>query len=333
MNLQRTYFHTTMNKILYYKIFHETTFQYSAPASFSHNIAKLKPVDNDCQKLIEHQLVITPNTLNVDQYQDYFGNTATQLFIKESHDKLSVVANSIVAIDVEMIKQKIDSYNDINISLQDLKNYLTKNFDPEVIFIKQFLFTSELIKYPNEEIIDYVKQSFMKYDNIFLAVEDFVQRIFNDFEFVSGFSDIATPVCTIFKEKKGVCQDFASLAIASLRAMGIPTRYASGYIQTIPAEGKEKLFGADASHAWFSVYLGKYGWIDFDPTNNKIPNEEYILLGYGRDYNDITPLKGVMQGSGSSTLSVSVDIALVEDKKTNKLEQMQENQIQQLQEQ
>ncbi len=322
-----------MNKTIYYKIFHETVFQYSAPASFSHNIAKLKPVDNDSQKLIEHQLIINPNTLNIDQYQDYFGNTATQLFIKESHDKLSVVANSVVAVDVEMIHQKIDAYNNISITLQDLKSYLTENFDPEVIFIKQFLFTSELIKYPNEEIIDYVKQSFIKYDNIFLAVKDFVDRIFNDFEFVSGFSDISTPVCTIFKEKKGVCQDFASLAIASLRAMGIPTRYASGYIQTIPPEGKEKLFGADASHAWFSIYLGKYGWVDFDPTNNKIPNEEYILLGYGRDYNDITPLKGVMQGSGSSTLSVSVDISLRDAIQNMKFEQIPKIQMQQFQEQ
>lgn len=291
-----------------YKIFHETIFKYTSAVSFSHNIAKLKPVTNDVQQLLTYNLEIEPHTQNIHEYLDYFGNTTTKIFIKEFHDTLCVTAHSNVEIEQEKIKEKIKSYEKIEITLEELQKYLKNNYSSEVIFVKQFLFTSELINYPNESILNYVKESFKKYDNVYLAVKDFMSRIFHDFEFVSGFSDISTPISTIFKEKKGVCQDFASLAISALRALGIPTRYASGYIQTLPPEGKEKLFGADASHAWFSVYLGEYGWVDFDPTNNKIPNEEYILLGYGRDYNDITPLKGVVHGNALSTLSVRVDV-------------------------
>ena len=149
--------------------------------------------------------------------------------------------------------------------------------------------------------------------NIIDATNEFMSRIFNDFKFVSGFSDITTPIEMIFKEKKGVCQDFAQFAISALRSIGIPARYVSGYIQTIPASGKEKLFGADASHAWFSIYIPDFGWADFDPTNNKIPNEEYIILGYGRDYLDISPLKGVVQSSGNSSLGVKVNVKILAD--------------------
>ena len=161
---------------------------------------------------------------------------------------------------------------------------------------------------PSTQIKEYVLESFDEDRNIFEATNEFMARIFNDFKFVSGFSDITTPIETIFKEKKGVCQDFAQFAISALRSIGIPARYVSGYIQTIPSEGKEKLFGADASHAWFSIYIPDFGWADFDPTNNKIPNEEYIILGYGRDYLDISPLKGIVQSSGNSLLSVKVDV-------------------------
>ncbi len=135
-----------------------------------------------------------------------------------------------------------------------------------------------------------------------------MKRVFNDFEFVSGFSDITTPINQIFKSKKGVCQDFAQFSISALRSIGLPVKYMSGYIETLPQEGKEKLFGVDASHAWFSVYIPNAGWAEFDPTNNTIPKEQHILLGLGRDYNDISPLGGVVLCSGRSDLLVEVDV-------------------------
>ena len=294
-----------------YKIFHETIFHYNAPVSFSHNIARLKPVQTAYQILEEYTLDVQPKATTIHEYQDYLGNTLSKIFIKKSHQKLIVTAHSVVSVDEGLIAEKLKTLSKINISSEELKQDL-QMINEEILYVKQFLFPSDLIPYPTKEILEYAEESFSKHDNLYKAIEDLTKRIFTDFEFQSGFSDIMTPIETIFKERKGVCQDFATLAISILRAYNIPTRYASGYIQTHPEEGQEKLFGADASHAWFSVYLGKHGWLDFDPTNNKIPNEEYILLGYGRDYHDITPLKGVVQSSGNSYLSVRVDVSRIE---------------------
>jgi transglutaminase-like putative cysteine protease len=134
-------------------------------------------------------------------------------------------------------------------------------------------------------------------------------RVFSDFQFVSGFTDLSTPVDEVFRERKGVCQDFAHLSIAALRSIGLSARYMSGYLETIPAEGSEKFFGADASHAWFSVFIPGFGWFDFDPTNNIVPSHQYIVLGYGRDFGDCSPMQGVVQGSGVSHLNVMVDVS------------------------
>lgn len=294
-----------------YKIFHETVFHYNTPVSFSHNIARLKPAQTLYQELNEYTLDVQPKADTIHEHQDYLGNTLSKIFIKKSHQKLTVTAHSVVSVNEEKIAEKFKSLKDMKISIDELKKDL-QLVNEETLYAKQFLFPSDLIPYPTEEILVYARESFSRYDDLYTAIHHLNKRIFTDFEFQSGFSDITTPIQTIFKERKGVCQDFATFAIAILRAFNIPTRYASGYIQTHPAEGEEKLFGADASHAWFSVYLGRYGWIDFDPTNNKMPNEEYILLGYGRDYHDITPLKGVVQSSGSSYLSVRVDVSRVE---------------------
>ena len=139
-----------------------------------------------------------------------------------------------------------------------------------------------------------------------------MQRIFTDFKFVSGFTNVSTPLSVVMEEKKGVCQDFAQIAIACLRSIGLPGRYISGYIETLPPPGKPKLIGADASHAWFAVFIPGFGWVDFDPTNNKIPENQHIVVGWGRDYYDVPPLKGVVYSSGSSSLKVSVDIRSIE---------------------
>lgn len=295
-----------------YKIFHETTFKYSSMVTFNHNIARLKPIPNRFQSLESYELEIDPVPYSVEDHLDFFGNTNTKIFIKKAHEKLTVTAHSHVKMDLEAIEEHMQKTALINISFAELKEYL-KNSSLDVLEAKQFLFPSLLIPFANKEIREYTLLSFQSEPNLYKAIHNFMQRIFEDFEFVSGFSDITTPIETIFAEKKGVCQDFASLAISALRSLGIPTRYASGYIQTYPNEGEEKLFGSDASHAWFSVFLGAYGWVDFDPTNNKIPNHEYTLLGYGRDYHDICPLKGVVQSSGSSALKVRVNVEEVKD--------------------
>lgn len=294
-----------------YDIYHETTFNYATLVTFSHNIARLKPKNCLGQKLLDYSLKIEPTPYETSEFIDYFENTNNFMLIREAHTKLKVIATSKVERNIEEISEYNEKLKNIPLTVKEAKDRL-KKFHPEDALAKQFLFETDSIPMPSDEIRDYVLESFSDDRIFFEAVNEFMGRIFDDFEFVSGFTDITTPIEVVFKEKKGVCQDFAQFAISALRSIGIPTRYVSGYIQTIPAPGTEKLFGADASHAWFSIYVPDFGWVDFDPTNNKLPNEEYIVLGYGRDYLDISPLKGVVQSSGNSLLSVKVDVRVLD---------------------
>lgn len=293
-----------------YEIYHETKFDYVALVTFSHNIARLKPKNSNTQQLLEYSLQIEPMPYEITEFIDYFENTNNFMLIREAHKTLKVIAKSKVEILEEELNKKIKSLENISISVKEAKERLNKYYKDDVL-AKLFLFETESIPTPSDEIKEYVLKSFWDDRNIFEATKEFMERIFNDFDFVAGFTDITTPIEVVFKEKKGVCQDFAQFAISALRSIGIPAKYMSGYIQTIPQKGKEKLFGTDASHAWFSVYIPTFGWVDFDPTNNKIPNEEYIVLSQGRDYFDVAPLKGVVQSSGGSSLKVKVNVEAI----------------------
>mgnify|MGYP003668722020 FL=1 len=182
---------------------------------------------------------------------------------------------------------------------------------PEILEAKQYTLESIFIRRTDKNIRDYAELSFKGNRSVFDAAFELMQRIYTDFDFDSEFSTISTPIEEVMKEKKGVCQDFAQIAIACIRSVGLPARYISGYIETLPAPGKKKLVGADASHAWFAIFIPGFGWVDFDPTNNQIPKDQHIVVGWGRDYYDVPPLKGVVYGSGQSTLKVAVDIAAV----------------------
>ena len=310
-----------------YEIYHETKFEYGAIVTFSHNIARLKPKTCLTQTLLEYNLNISPTPYETNEFVDYFENTNNFMLIRESHKSLIVTAISKVERINSAIYEHIKKLQEVKITFKEAKDRLAK-FNSEDVFAKQYLFETDSIPTASDDIKAYVLESFNDNKNLFESINEFMKRIFTDFKFVSGFSDVTTPIETIFREKKGVCQDFAQFAISSLRSIGIPTRYVSGYLETLPPEGKEKLFGADASHAWFSAYIPGFGWADFDPTNNKIPNEEYIILGYGRDYLDIAPLKGVVQSSGNSILGVKVNVQRVEEKQTISA---QESQVQQIQ--
>ncbi len=292
-----------------YEIIHETSFEYGGFVTFSHNIARLKPKNTNTQKLLEYRLEVTPKPYEENEFIDFFENTNKFISFKEAHKNLVLKAFSKVERDDKLIEQIIENYKNSTITYLQTKERL-KGLEPLDNCPKLYLFHTDLIPMAKENIVAYIQESFWQERPLFQSVYEFMGRIFNDFDFESGFSDVTTPIDLIFKEKKGVCQDFAQFAISALRTIGLPTRYVSGYIRTNPPKGKEKLFGTDASHAWFSVFIPDIGWVDFDPTNNKIPNEEYIILGYGRDYHDIAPLKGVVQSSGGSKLGVSVDVKI-----------------------
>lgn len=290
-----------------YNIYHKTEFHYQSMVTFSHNIARLKPKDSQHQKLLNFSMQIEPAVYESNEFVDMFGNINTHLLLREPHHSLAVTGKSRVEIFPDIIEENLNILKENSITYAEALERLSK-YQVSDLHAKQFLFESELIPNNSKAIKQYALESFHKDRNLFEAASEFMGRIFNDFEFLSGFSDVTTPVEKIFEAKKGVCQDFAQFAISALRSIGLPAKYMSGYIETLPPEGETKLFGVDASHAWFALYIPNAGWAEFDPTNNLIPKEQHIVLGSGRDYHDISPLKGVVLSSGNSYLSVMVDV-------------------------
>lgn len=291
-----------------YHIFHSTQFSYQQWVSFSHNLIRLKPRDTPFQTVVDFSLSTEPHASELEEYSDYFGNQLHHMLIREPHLHLKVTARTCIAMDIQAIQQhKLLSEYAKNVTYTQVLQAL-KASTSDVIDAKQFCMPSQFIKKTDPLLHDYVSVSFSPERSVYESVQEFMGRIYKDFQFVSGFSDLNTPVETVFEARKGVCQDFAHMAISALRSLGLAARYVSGYIETLPPQGEEKFFGADASHAWFAVFIPGYGWFDFDPTNNIIPYDQHIVLGYGRDYADIAPMQGVVLGSGRSNISVTVDV-------------------------
>ncbi|MGF2412223.1 transglutaminase family protein [Ferruginibacter sp.] len=287
-----------------YSISHTTTYMYHEQVSLCHNIAMLSPRNTNTQICQSSNIFISPLPEVLESHTDFFGNKAIYFVVEQEHDTLSVTVTSLV--------EKIPAPFTTNINtisweaVRDLLQSFTGNYIEE----KQFTAVTDITA-PTTAISNYAAESFAAGQSLFKAVYNLMQRIYTDFEFTPGFTTISTPLSTVMKERKGVCQDFAHLAISCLHAMGLSAKYVSGYIETLAPEGKEKLAGVDASHAWFSVFIPEMGWVDFDPTNNKIPDEQYITVGWGRDYFDIVPLKGVIMSSSSHEMMVSVDVRRV----------------------
>jgi transglutaminase-like putative cysteine protease len=288
-----------------YQITHKTEYIYQEPIGLCQNIARLTPRTFDGQTCLQTEMNIDPKPDVYNQYNDFFGNPVTYYAIEQDHKKLTVTVHSRVQIK----KKLLDREAMPKISWEDAISQLTANTAGN-IDILQFLPQTPMTKI-SPEIKDYALASFSPGRSLFESVYDLMQRIYRDFEFKSGLTTVATPVDVVLHLRKGVCQDFAHLAIACLRAMGLPARYMSGYIETNPQPGKEKLVGADASHAWFSVFIPGKGWVDFDPTNNQVPTFQHITVAWGRDYADIAPLKGVIHSSRPHKLSVSVTVKRV----------------------
>ncbi len=290
-----------------FQLSHITTYNYESGVTFCHNIATIKPKNMVGQTLVEYTLEISPEPSEITERFDFFGNTITRFSIQKHHTELKVSALSKVIRDYTAQPNIETSASGKTITLDAALNALKIN-TPESIDVRQYVLESIFITKISEDIKAYAEVSFKPNRPVFEATFELMQRIYTDFEFDSKFSTIATPIHEVLKEKKGVCQDFAQIAIACVRAVGLPARYVSGYIETLPPPGKEKLVGTDASHAWFSVYIPTFGWIDFDPTNNQIPKNQHITVAWGRDYYDVPPLKGVIYSTGKNKMKVSVDI-------------------------
>ena len=285
-----------------YKIIHKTEYSYNHPVNLCYNEARLTPRSFAYQDCTDSRFVVEPKPKACRERQDFFGNTVYYFTIQQPHNQLTVTVTSHV--DVRGREQQRDFAE--HLSWEAARQQLHTDLNPEILEIRQYILNSPMIPVM-PELHAYAEKSFIKARPLLDAVEDLSARLYTDFTYDPDFTTIATPLDDVIKHRRGVCQDFAHLGIGCLRALGFAARYVSGYIETEPPPDKAPLSGADASHAWFSVYLPQLGWVDFDPTNNQIPADRHITLAWGRDYADVTPLKGVVFGSGTHALSVSVD--------------------------
>jgi transglutaminase-like putative cysteine protease len=272
-----------------FHITHKTVYTYFEPVSLCHNILRLVPRSTERQFCRDVVVRILPQPDTLREYEDFFGNKVVYFSIEKEHAQLTVHVHSVIE---KAVKQEQPAGR------------------PEPGEVGQFVFATPMTAW-DEEIADYARASFLPGRPVLAAASDLMRRIFTDFEFTPGVTTVSTPLAEVMRERKGVCQDFAHFAIACVRSAGWPARYVSGYIETISPAGAEKLIGVDASHAWFSVHIPNMGWVDFDPTNNLLPGDQHITIGWGRDYADVAPMKGIILSSGSHGLAVSVDVKRV----------------------
>lgn len=286
-----------------YRVRHVTTYRYGEPVLLSHHAAHLSPRDTLGQRHSDVRLSISPPPAVLQEgKRDYFGNPVTFFTIQESHSKLVVDASFTVETSPQPALPHLDATAWDRVAAD-----LAGGAKPQTAEALDFLFPSYQVPHL-AEARDYAAASFPAGRSLAEAVTDLMGRIHADFTFDPEATAIGTPLAEVFAERRGVCQDFAHLGIACLRAMGLAARYVSGYIRTNPPLGKEKLVGADASHAWLSVFLPGWGWLDLDPTNNALAGEDHITVAWGRDYDDVSPLKGVVLGGGHHKVDVGVDV-------------------------
>ena len=285
-----------------YSISHRTTYRYRQPVAQSQHLLHLRPRQLPLQSVATHSLLIDPAPVRRTDIKDYFGNTAVLLRMADAHSEFVVHARSAVELTAPPSVEL-----DATMPWEDLADAaFAASAAPDAGVLQ---FTCQSRHAPSSrDIQNFARASFPRRRPVLAGAMDLTQRIFQDFKFDPSATDVSTPVRQVLKLKRGVCQDFAHLAIAALRSLGLPARYVSGYLLTRPPPGQPKLAGSDASHAWLSVWAPQIGWVDFDPTNGVIPSGEHITLAYGRDYDDISPISGVLLGGGDQTMAVAVDV-------------------------
>jgi transglutaminase-like putative cysteine protease len=234
---------------------------------------------------------------------DYFGNTTLYFEIAGAHSQLEVISRSLVEVSTPspIEPQRSPTW-------ESVRDACATSLRPSVSSASELTYPSSLVP-TGSAFADYARPSFPAKRQILDALNDLNRRVNEDFLFDPTATDIATPVTQVLQQRRGVCQDFAQVMIACVRSLGLPARYVSGYLETQPPPGQERMVGADASHAWVSVFCGEQiGWVDADPTNNVLPSDRHITVAWGRDFADVSPLRGVTIGSGEQSLQVAVDV-------------------------
>jgi transglutaminase-like putative cysteine protease len=284
-----------------YHITHVTRYEYEGQVVHAHHTAYLRPRDFEGQELIKSAIDWEPEPVTVTTSFDYFGNTCDEIELLSPHDLLEVRATSVVEVSRPVFERTLAP----SLSWEQAARLLRQ--DKQLLREREFCYDSPHVRI-NPQLASYAAASFVTDRPLVEAVLDLTRRIHTEFTYDPLVTDVSTPLARVLKHKRGVCQDFAHLAIGCLRSLGLAARYVSGYLETRPPPGRPRLVGADASHAWASVYVPELGWLDIDPTNDVVPGDRHVTLAWGRDFSDASPLRGVVLGGGAQRLRVSVDV-------------------------
>ena len=291
---------TDTPRVLYH-VLHETHHDYQRKVTLSQQMLHMTPRTFMHQEVISHQIEVTPAPPDWTEHLDYFGNVCRGFTLATPHRVLVVRGSATVALlrrpDASHLRGS-PAWEDTRATMRDV----LLAHDP-----LKYLYASPHVLC-SSELADYARPSFMPRRPLLEAAFDLTRRIYQDFEFDDEATTISTPLLEVLNGRRGVCQDFAHLMIGCLRSLGLPARYVSGYILTTPPPGQARMVGADASHAWVSVYCSRVGWVDFDPTNERLVQNEHITLGWGRDFSDVTPMRGTVLGGGEQGLDVRVTV-------------------------
>ena len=285
-----------------YHVEHQTVYSYECPVSLSQQLLHLVPRDTPYQHCLTHTLHCMPAPQEQSQRTDFFGNQHDYLTILLPHQSLAVTSSFDVLLQARpTLSMLADSpaWELVRTALHDQA--------PQHLEASKFAYASGKVK-TSEALAVFARQCFTPERPLLAAAMALTQQIFQEFEFDDQATDVSTPLDEVLRGKRGVCQDFAHLMIGALRSLGLACRYVSGYILTHPPAGQPRMVGADASHAWVSVYCPVYGWVDFDPTNNCLVQQEHITVAWGRDFSDVSPMRGVVLGGGAQQLSVRVTV-------------------------
>ena len=287
-----------------YRVAHSTEYHYSAQVINGHTVAHLRPRDTPTQTVLTSEVWTDPVADHVEEHLDSFGNHVSYRAVEQVHDRL--VVTGLCEVELSTAERPRSSP-----PWEEVRSSVATEAGEDGLLARMCSVGSRHVT-PTSDLARFASWSFLPDRPFHEAVIDLSHRIFTDFVFDPGFSDVSTPLGDVLAYRRGVCQDFAHLAIGAIRSLGLPARYVSGYIENEPPPGTAKLVGADASHAWCSVYVPGHGWFDVDPTNDQAPPMSHVTVGWGRDYADVAPVRGVVFGSpATQELSVSVEVSRV----------------------
>jgi transglutaminase-like putative cysteine protease len=289
------------------RVVHETRYVYEEPVTTSHHLIHVTPRAVDRQTCVLHDIAISPSPGVLRKRIDYFGNATSYFGIHEAHRTLTVVAKSDVRL-----KSGPRPLSPASPPWEEVQSQTASDRKPPWAEAREYRYDSPYVR-TTKEVREFAEVSFPRRRPLLEAMLDLTARISTEFKYDPTATGVSTPVAEVMQLRRGVCQDFAHVEVACLRSLGLSARYVSGYLLTTPPPGKPRLVGADGSHAWIATFFPNVGWVDFDPVNNSIPSDHHITVAYGRDFGDVTPLRGVVQGGGGHSLEVSVDVSPVDD--------------------